>query len=139
VIQEFKDFVNKGNVFEAAVGLIMALAFAPVVQGLVDDIMMPIVARIFGQPDFSSIRIGLGGSQEVTLDDGTIVMQEPTIEIGTWLTTLVGFLILAFIVFLMVKAYNRASPKHEEAETEASSPSEIDLLTEIRDSLKAAS
>ncbi|MEM7273215.1 MAG: large conductance mechanosensitive channel protein MscL [Actinomycetota bacterium] len=134
MIQEFKDFINKGNVFEAAVGLILALAFAPVVQGLVDNIIMPIVARIFGQPDFSSIRIGLGGEQEVTLEDGTIVMQEPTIEIGTWITTVVGFIILAFIVFLMVKAYNRAT----NAQEEEAGPSEVDLLTEIRDNLKAS-
>jgi large conductance mechanosensitive channel len=133
VIQEFKDFINKGGVFEAAVGLILALAFAPVVQGLVDNILMPIIARIFGQPDFSSIRIGLGGSQEVTLDDGTVVMQEPTIEIGTWITTLVGFIIIGFVVFMMVKAYNRATNKQDEEE----GPSEVDLLTEIRDGLAA--
>ncbi|MEM9562006.1 MAG: large conductance mechanosensitive channel protein MscL [Actinomycetota bacterium] len=132
MIQEFKDFINKGNVFEAAVGLIMALAFAPVVQGLVDDIIMPVVARIFGQPDFSDIKIGLGGSQEVTLDDGTIVMQEPAIMIGQWITTVLGFVILAFIVFLMVKAYNRSKAAEEEEED---GPSEVDLLTEIRDSL----
>lgn len=132
MIQEFKDFINKGNVFEAAVGLILALAFAPVVQGLVDNIIMPIVARIFGQPDFSSIRIGLGGLQEVTLEDGTTVMREPTIEIGTWITTVVGFIILAWVIFVMVKAYNKAHPPAPEEEA---SPSEIDLLTEIRDNM----
>ena len=58
MIQEFKDFINNGNVFEAAVGLILALAFAPVVQGLVDLIIMPIVAAIFGEPDFNDITIG---------------------------------------------------------------------------------
>lgn len=133
MIQEFKDFINKGNVFEAAVGLIMALAFAPVVQGLVDNILMPIIARIFGQPDFSSIRIGLGGEQEVTLDTGEVVMQEPTIEIGTWITTVVGFVILAWVVFLMVKAYNKANPAEEEEEE--TGPTEVELLTEIRDRL----
>ncbi len=133
MIQEFKDFINKGNVFEAAVGLIMALAFQPVVQGLVDNIIMPIVARIFGQPDFSSIRIGLGGSQEVTLDDGSVVFQEPTIEIGTWITTVISFVLLAIVIFFMVKAYNRATNKVEEA----GGPSEVDLLTEIRDNLQA--
>ena len=138
MIQEFKDFINKGNVFEAAVGLILALAFAPVVQGLVDNIIMPVVARIFGQPDFSSIRIGLGGSQEVTLDDGTIVMQEPTIEIGTWITTVVGFIILAFVIFMMVKAVNKARLAVEgpEEEEEEKTPENIELLREIRDSLK---
>lgn len=131
MIQEFKDFINKGGVFEAAVGLILALAFAPVVQGLVDNILMPIIARIFGQPNFDSISIGLGGMQEVTLEDGTIVMQEPTIEIGTWITTVVGFIIIGFVIFLMVKAYNKATKKEDEED----GPSEVDLLTEIRDGL----
>ena len=65
------------------------------------------------------------------LDDGTVVMQEPTIEIGTWITTVVGFIILSFVIFMMVKAYNRANPPVEEEE----GPSEVDLLTEIRDNL----
>ena len=132
MIQEFKDFINKGGVFEAAVGLILALAFAPVVQGLVDHIIMPIVARVFGKPDFSDIKIGLGGSTEVTLEDGTVVMQEPAIEIGSWITIVVSFIILAFVIFMMVKAYNKANPP----EPEDDGPSEIDLLTEIRDGLK---
>ena len=131
MIQEFKDFVNKGGVFEAAVGLILALAFAPVVQGLVDYIIMPVVARIFGQPNFDSISIGLGGSQEVTLEDGSVVMREPTIMIGSWLTIIIGFIILAFVIFMMVKIYNKAIPP----EPEDDGPSEIDLLTEIRDGL----
>ena len=134
MIQEFKDFINKGNVFEAAVGLIMALAFAPVVQGLVDDVIMPIVARIFGQPDFSSIRIPLGGDFEIKDEAGNVIgMDQAYIEIGNWITTVVGFVILAFVVFLMVKAYNRATA----AEEDDAGPSEVDLLTEIRDSLQA--
>ena len=132
MIQEFKEFINKGNVFEAAVGLILALAFQPVVQGLVDNIIMPIVARIFGQPDFSSIRISLGGEFDVTDEAGNVIGTSPAyIEIGTWITTVVGFIILAWVIFMMVKAYNRANPPEEEEE----GPSEIDLLTEIRDNL----
>lgn len=134
MIQEFKDFINKGNVFEAAVGLIMALAFAPVVQGLVDNIIMPIVARIFGKPDFSDIRISLGGEFDITNDAGEVIGQGPAyIEIGTWITTVLGFIILAFVVFMLVRAYNRANAPAEEED----GPSEIDLLTEIRDNLKA--
>ena len=132
MIQEFKDFVNKGGVFEAAVGLIMALAFAPVVQGMVDHMIMPIVARVFGQPDFSDLKIGLGGEEEVTLEDGTVVMQEPAIEYGAWLTIVISFLLIALVIFMLVKAYNRANPPEPE---EDAGPSEIDLLTEIRDNL----
>lgn len=134
MIQEFKDFINKGNVFEAAVGLIMALAFAPVVQGLVDNIIMPIVARIFGKPDFSDVRISLGGDFDVVDEGGNVIGTSPAyIEIGTWITTLLGFIILAWVIFMMVKAYNRANPTVEEEEDDG--PSEIDLLTEIRDGL----
>ena len=126
MIQEFKDFVNKGGVFEAAVGLILALAFAPVVQGLVDHMIMPIVARIFGQPDFSDLKIDLGGDPDP--DTG----QEAAIEYGAWLTIVIGFLLIALVIFMLVKAYNRANPPEEEADA---GPSEIDLLTEIRDGL----
>jgi len=133
MIKEFKEFIDKGGVFEAAVGLVMALAFVPVVQSVVDGLIMPIVARLVGQPNFDSIKIGLGGSQEVTLDDGTVVMQEPAILIGSFLTVLISFISIAVVVFLLVKAYNRATNKQEEE----SGPSEVDLLTEIRDNLSA--
>ncbi|MEL7156856.1 MAG: large conductance mechanosensitive channel protein MscL [Actinomycetota bacterium] len=134
MLKEFKEFVNKGNIVEAAVGLILALAFVPVVSSVVDDLIMPIVARIFSQPDFSSLKIGLGGSQEVELEDGTIVMQEPSIMYGQFINEVVAFLIIAFVVFMIVRAYNRMTNKAEEEED---GPSEIDLLTEIRDGLKA--
>ncbi len=134
MLQEFKDFINKGGIFEAAVGLIMALAFVPVVASLVDDMIMPIVARIFGQPDFSSLSIGLGGSQEVTLDDGTVVVQEPSIMYGNFINEIVAFIIIGFVIFMLVKAYNRATNKVDEE----AGPSDVELLTEIRDSLKTA-
>jgi large conductance mechanosensitive channel len=130
VIQEFKDFLNKGNVFDAAIGLIMALAFVPVVNSLVADVIMPIVARIFGAPDFASLKIDLGGESE-TLADGTT--REAAIYYGAFLNTVITFVIIALIVFLMVKAYNRAMKVKEEDD----GPSEVDLLTEIRDGLKA--
>lgn len=126
MIQEFKDFVNKGGVFEAAVGLILALAFAPVVQGLVDHIIMPVVARIFGKPSFDDLKIGLGG------DPDPETGQEVAIEYGSWITIVVGFLLIALVIFFLVKAYNSQQP---EAEEEEAGPSEIDLLTEIRDGL----
>jgi large conductance mechanosensitive channel len=132
MIQEFKDFINKGNVFEAAVGLIMALAFVPVVGSMVDDMIMPIVARVFGQPDFSNLQIGLGGSEEVTLDSGEVVVREAAIRYGSFINEVVAFIIIGFIMFLLVKAYNRATNKVEEE----AGPSEVDLLTEIRDNLQ---
>ena len=133
MVQDFKEFINKGGVFEAAVGLILALAFAPVVQGLVDNILMPIVARIFGKPNFDEIRISLGGEFPILDADGveTGATGPAYIELGTWITTIIGFIIIAFAVFMMVKAYTKANPPVEEED----GPTEVDLLTEIRDSL----
>ena len=116
VIQEFKDFINKGGIFEAAVGLIMALAFVPVVQSLVDDVIMPIVAAVFGQPDFGTLAIDIGDAR---------------ITYGNFLTVVISFVIIGFVMFLLVKAYNKMTGPEEED----SGPSEVDLLTEIRDSL----
>lgn len=118
MIQEFKDFINKGGVFEVAVGLIMALAFAPVIQGLVDFILMPIIAAVFGQPNFDDIGFNLGDSR---------------VLVGSWITVIVKFLLIAVAVFAMVKVYNQVVTKPA---AEEDGPSEIDLLTEIRDSLK---
>ena len=80
MIKEFKEFINKGGVFEAAVGLIMALAFAPVVNGLVDFILMPIVAAVFGQPDFSNIGFDIG----VSMPRGMILPPNAPVEVQEW-------------------------------------------------------
>jgi large conductance mechanosensitive channel len=132
VLQEFKDFINKGNVFDAAVGLIMALAFVPVVGSLVDDVIMPVVARVFGQPDFSALQIGLGGTEEVTLEDGTVVMREAAIRYGAFLNEIIAFVIIGFVIFMLVRTYNRATARAEDV----AGPSEVELLTEIRDGLR---
>lgn len=129
MIQEFKDFINKGGVVEAAVGLIMALAFKPIVDSLVADVIMPVVGRIFGTPDFSSLKINLGGSQ--VEDPLTGEMVEASINYGTFINTIISFIIIAWVIFLMVKMYNKTQPEPEE-----DGPSEVDLLTEIRDGLK---
>ncbi len=117
MIQEFKDFINKGGVFEIAVGLIMALAFIPVVGGLVEFILMPIIAAVFGQPDFGNIGFNLGDSR---------------VYVGAWINTIVTFVIIAFVVFLMIKAYNMMTKPVAKED----GPSEVDLLIEIRDTLK---
>ena len=116
MLQEFKDFVDKGGVFEAAVGLVMALAFVPVVDSIVEHFLMPIVAAIFGEPDFNGIGIDIGDAR---------------LGIGFIITAIISFLSIAFVLFLLVKAYNRATNKQDEE----AGPSEVDLLTEIRDSL----
>ena len=119
VIQEFKDFINRGNVVDLAVAVVIGAAFGLVIQSFVDDVLMQIVAAIIGQPDFSSLTIDLGDS---------------VILYGSFLTALINFVIIAFAVFMVVKAINAAQGG---AEDEEPGPSETDLLAEIRDELKA--
>lgn len=119
LLNEFKDFVNRGNLLELAIAVVLATAFAPVVTSIVDNIFMPIIAAIFGQPDFSTLGFDIGDAR---------------INYGIPLTFIVSFLIIAFVCFLVVKAYN-AMQKQEEAAD--SGPTEIELLTEIRDALRS--
>ncbi|MCI0635014.1 MAG: large conductance mechanosensitive channel protein MscL [Actinobacteria bacterium] len=92
MLKEFRDFIMKGNLIEIAVAFIMALAFAAVVASFVADIVTPIIGAIFGQPDFSALKIDIG--------DGAITY-------GKFLNVVITFLIVAFVMFLVVKAYNR--------------------------------
>jgi large conductance mechanosensitive channel len=131
VIQEFKDFINKGNVLDLAVAVVIAAAFGLVVGSFVNDILMQIVAAILGQPDFSGMTIHWGDAIGVDPDTGQ-ALYEGQIYYGRFLTTALNFIIVAFAVFLVVKAYNATKEPEEEEE---SGPSELDLLTEIRDSL----
>ncbi len=132
MIQEFKDFVNKGGVFEAAVGLILALAFAPIVNSMVADVIMPIVGRIFGAPDFSNLKISLGGEEcSVDAATGLEICEEAAIRYGAFINTIISFVLIALVIFMLVKAYNNMDKKVEEE----AGPSEVDLLTEIRDNL----
>ncbi|WP_219944720.1 large conductance mechanosensitive channel protein MscL [Iamia sp. SCSIO 61187] len=123
VLKEFKDFIMKGNLVEIAVGLILALAFKTVVDSLVADVITPIIAAIGGQPNFDSLTLDIG--------DGEI-------RYGAFLNTIISFLIIGFILFLIVKAYNKmvemSRRKGETEETEEDS-AEVVLLREIRDSL----
>lgn len=122
MISEFRDFVARGNMIDIAVGFIMGAAFTAVITSLVENVLSPIVAIPFGEPNFDAVIW--------TINDSDIL-------IGTFLTALVGFLLVAAAVFLfIVKPYNTYRSRTEaEAEESKSGPTEIDLLTEIRDSL----
>lgn len=120
MLKEFKEFALKGNLIEIAVGLVLALAFIAVVTALVGGVIMPIIAAMFGKPSFDDIIIDIG--------DGRIL-------IGSFITALVNFLIIAWVLFLIVKAANRLMPKQDEP----GGPTEVELLTEIRDSLRSRS
>lgn len=120
MLREFKEFALRGNLIEIAVGLILALAFAAVVTSFTEGIIAPIIGAIFGQPNFDSLVIDVGDAR---------------IRYGAFITVLINFLIVAFVLFLIVKAVNRLMPKEEEE----AGPTEIELLTEIRDSLRSRS
>jgi len=122
LVKEFKEFAMGGNLIEVAVGLVMALALTALIGSLVENLLMPIVGIIFGEPTFDSL---------------TLTINESVIMYGSFITAAVKFLSIAFAVyFFVVKPYNAYKARVASGEEEApAGPSEIDLLTEIRDSL----
>ena len=142
MMQEFKEFAIKGNVIDLAVGVIIGGAFGKIVGSLVDDVIMPVVGRVVGNLDFSNMFVVLGKVPEGT----GMTLSElkkaavPVLAYGNFITVAVNFLILAFIIFMMVKQINRlkrAEPAAPAApEAPPSTPEDIQLLREIRDSLK---
>ncbi len=138
MLKDFKAFVSRGNVLDLAVAVIIGAAFATIVSSLTDDVIMPVVGAIFGGLDFSNYFIRLGPIPEGYSGAMSYAALKaagvPMLGWGQFLTTLVNFLILAFIIFQLVKAATRLMPKKEEA---ASGPTEdILLLREIRDELR---
>ena len=140
MLQEFRDFIAKGNVMDMAVGIIVGAAFTAIVTSLVGDLLNPIIALFTGGIDFSGWFYTLDGSTHASL----AAAQEagaPVFAIGNFIMAVINFLIVAFVVFMLVKMVNRikdAAAKEEVAAAEAApaGPSEIDLLIEIRDALK---
>jgi large conductance mechanosensitive channel len=130
---EFKQFALKGNVMDLAVGVIIGGAFGKIVDSLVGDVIMPIVGRILGGLDFSNYFIPLAGQQEVVLAEAK--KAGAVLAYGSFITVAINFIILAFIIFLMVKQMNRL--KNEAAPAPpAAPPEDVVLLREIRDSLR---
>jgi len=134
-MQEFREFAVKGNVMDLAVGVIIGGAFGKIVDSVVGDLIMPIVGKIFGGVDFNNYFIALSGQTATTLVEAK--KAGAVFAYGSFITILLNFLILAFIIFMMVKQMNRL--KREEAAAPAEpppTPEDITLLREIRDSLK---
>jgi len=139
MVKEFKEFAVKGNVIDLAVGVIIGGAFGKIVGSLVEDVIMPIVGSIFGNLDFSNLFIALGQVPEGTAPTLAAMKEAgvPTLAYGNFITVAINFLILAFIIFLMVKQINRL--KREEPAAPAApapTPEDVLLLREIRDSLR---
>src|SRR5215475_12561081 len=140
MLNEFKAFIARGNVMDLAVGVIIGGAFGGIVQSLVNDIIMPIVGAIIGGLDFSSHFIPL--SSKVTADSlAAARAQGAVLAYGSFITVVINFLILAWIIFLMVKGVNtlrKQIERNDEAAAAAAPPPEdVQLLTEIRDLLAA--
>ena len=135
-IREFREFASKGNVMDLAVGFIIGAAFAKIVDSVVNDLIMPIVAGMLGKADFSGLFIPLANPPAVppTLEAFKRA-GVPVIAYGNFLTIVLNFIILAFIVFVMVKLINHLKRRPAPAEPPAP-PEDIVLLREIRDAVK---
>ena len=139
IASEFKEFAVKGNVIDLAVGVIIGGAFGKIVGSLVADIIMPLVGAIFGNLDFSQLYVALGAipaGTETTLD-ALRKAGVPVLAYGNFITVAINFIILAFIIFMMVRQINRLKRKQEAAPAApAPTPEDVVLLREIRDALK---
>ncbi|MCB0409694.1 MAG: large-conductance mechanosensitive channel protein MscL [Flavobacteriales bacterium] len=144
MLKEFKTFISKGNVMEMAVGLIMATYFGAIVKSLVNDILMPPIGKMMGGVDFAELKLVIQDAIPAVMEGEMIVTEEVAevaIMYGNFINTIITFLIVAFCIFMVVKAYNkmkeRMEKKEEEAPATPPAPSKEEvLLTEIRDLLK---
>jgi large conductance mechanosensitive channel len=127
MIKEFRDFIARGNVMDLAVGIIIGAAFTAIVNSLVSDLINPIIGFVIGGIDFSSYQISFGAGDAAA-----------TLRYGAFLTAVINFLIIAWVVFLLVKAVNRArdTVPSEKTADEAKGPTQEEVLIEIRDILR---
>ncbi len=121
IVKEFKEFISRGNVIDMAVGVIIGAAFGKIVSSLVDDILMPLIGAILGGLDFTSLTVKIG---------------DATVCYGNFIQNIVDFLIVAFCIFLIVKAMNKFKKKEEPKEEAPKTPEDVLLLREIRNLLK---
>ena len=135
MIKEFKDFILRGNVLELAVAVIIAGAFGAVVTSFTQDVLMPPIGLALGGVDFTDIKTVLQEGVPAVMDGDSVVqaeVAEVAINWGKWIKTIIDFLIIAFVLFMIIRTYNKANPPEEPA---PAGPSSEDLLTEIRDLL----
>jgi large conductance mechanosensitive channel len=133
MLTEFKSFAMRGNVVDLAVGVVIGAAFGKIVGTLVEQVIMPPIGLLVGGVDFSAWKITL---QEAAVDAAGKAVPAVEIGIGAFLNTIIQFAIVAFAIFMVVKAMNRLVRKEEPAPAPAAPPADIVLLTEIRDLLK---
>lgn len=121
MLKEFKTFIARGNVLDLAVGVVIGAAFTAIVTSLVDDLINPLIGLIVGGVDFSGLSVGVGDAQFMY---------------GNFINAIIKFLIVAWVVFLIVKAVNKMMPKKEEAPTAPAGPTELDVLKDILAAVK---
>ena len=137
MLKEFKEFALRGNVVDMAVGIIVGAAFSKIVTSLVNDVVMPPMGLLLGNVDFSQLYLNISGADYPSLAAAQAA-GAATVNYGLFINTVLDFLILAFVIFLVIRGMNRLKRKAEAAPTEEPKPSaEVQLLTEIRDTLKA--
>jgi large conductance mechanosensitive channel len=134
LMKEFKQFAMKGNVVDLAVGIIIGAAFGKIVSSVVNDIIMPPIGALVGGVDFTDLKVII---KSAGVDDAGKAVSAVTLNYGNFIQTTIDFLIIAFAVFMIIKAINRMKKKEEAAPSAPAKPSNEEvLLTEIRDLLK---
>jgi large conductance mechanosensitive channel len=134
MLGEFKEFLARGNVLDLAVAVLIGAAFGTIVTSLTADLIMPLIGAVIGSADFSGLYIVLSG--DVAPGTSLAAAREAGANVlayGNFISVVINFVILAFVIFMLVRTANKAMPKKAEA---PAGPSEVDLLTEIRDALK---
>ena len=132
MLKEFRDFIMTGNVIDLAVAVLLAGAMGLVVSGFVNDIMMPFVGHFTGGVDFADMKIVL--DEAIVGADGTVTKAENAVMYGKWINAIINLIIVGFVLFMIVKAYNKTKKPAPDAPPPG--PSQEDLLAEIRDLLK---
>ena len=137
MIKEFKSFAMKGNVLDLAVAVIIGSAFGKIVSSFVNDLLMPPLGLLLGNRDFSNMRVILKNAREAVMEGDTVItpaIAEVSVRYGAFISTIIDFLIVAFAIFLVVKAYNSLKRKEEAKPAAPPAPGKEEiLLTEIRD------
>lgn len=136
-IKEFKEFAVKGNVIDMAVGIIIGTAFGKIINSVINDLIMPLVAGLIGSPDFSNLYYPLTDEVQPGLALADAQAIGPVFAYGNFITEIINFLLLAFAIFIMVRAINKLKRKEEEAPAAPPEvPAQEKLLIEIRDLLR---
>jgi large conductance mechanosensitive channel len=134
MLQEFKAFALRGNVMDLAVGVIIGAAFGKIVASMTNDVIMPVVGLMMGKVDFSQLFINLSGADYATLQEA-VDAGAPVLKYGLFINAVLDFVILAFIIFMMVRSINKLKKAEPPPPPAGPTPDQV-LLTEIRDALK---